>query len=321
MKQGEKVGPEIEDRVCQWARDYPGWSQQRIAKEVFTRFHVAIHRSTVGSILVRKGVKRNVPRAHSGGVEDEDLGQAERSGHWPALRDTAKALRDQLYIPLAQLLGFPWRYGDYNPALHLIGTAEGLAVDLKPERETLLVALRKHLPNDAAWDHLEAWKAEVRELARELSHLCAWVERQPETQGRSWRPEEEVRQGVPGVTLFLVKAVVLEAVEAACNLPRASYNYDEVPSGSGWVLQWFRNSTSYAHLAAARDRQGAVELKEAHVALRSRMAGTSQVHEVAAQHRKVMAVKEALSRDLDRISEFAIFPGRCFLFPPAVPVE
>ena len=66
MRRGEKVGPEIEDRVCQWARDYPGWSQQRIAKEVFVRFHVTIHRSTVGSILVRKEIRRNVPRAHSG---------------------------------------------------------------------------------------------------------------------------------------------------------------------------------------------------------------------------------------------------------------
>jgi hypothetical protein len=321
MRRGEKVGPEIKDRVCQWARDYPGWTQQRIAEEVFRRFHVAIHRSTVGSILVRKGVRRNVPRATSGRVEDEDLAQAERSGHWPALRDTAKALRHQLYVPLAQLLGFPWRYSDYNPALNLIATVEGLIVDLKPERETLLVALRKHLPNDAAWGHLEAWKVRVGELVKELSRFCTWVERQPETQGRSWRPEEEVRQGVPGVSLFFVKAVALEAVEAACNLPRASYDYDEVPSGSGWVLQWFRNSTSYAHLAAARDRQGALELKEAHIALRSRMAGVPQVHEVAAQHRKVLEVKEALSRELDRISRFAVFPGRCSLFPPAVPGE
>ena len=253
------------------------------------------------------------------GVEDEDPAQAERSGHWPALHDTAKALRDQLYVPLAQLLGFPWRYSDYNPALDLIATVEGLVVDLKPERETFLVVLRKHLPNDAAWAHLEAWKVGVEELARELSHLCAWAERQPEIQGRNWRPEEEVQQGVPGVTLFFVKAMILEAVEAACNLPRARYDYHEVPSESGWVLQWFRNSTSYAHLAAARDRQGAVELKEAHVALRSRMAGVSQVHEVAARHRKVLEVKEALSTELDRISRFAVFPGRCSLFPPAVP--
>jgi hypothetical protein len=48
MKRGEKVGPEIENRVCQWARDYLGWSQQRIAKEVFLSSHKTIHRSTVG---------------------------------------------------------------------------------------------------------------------------------------------------------------------------------------------------------------------------------------------------------------------------------
>jgi len=74
MKRGEKVGPEIEAKVCELARDYPAWSQMRIAGEVFQKYHLAIHRSTVGSILQRKGVRRTVPRrvATDQGRNDQD---------------------------------------------------------------------------------------------------------------------------------------------------------------------------------------------------------------------------------------------------------
>ena len=39
--------------------------------------------------------------------KDEEAEQAERSGHWPALRQAAKEAGEQLETPIAQLLGFP----------------------------------------------------------------------------------------------------------------------------------------------------------------------------------------------------------------------
>jgi hypothetical protein len=127
MKRGEKVGPEIEDRVCQWARDYPGWTQQRIAEEVFRRFHVAIHRSTVGSILARKEVKRGVPRTRSGGVEavtateppPRDLSHLhlhlQGSMHgpgWPSLSTNSQYW--VLRVRLENLSAQPLSFGDFD---------------------------------------------------------------------------------------------------------------------------------------------------------------------------------------------------------------
>src|SRR5918996_3932370 len=106
MKRGQKTGPEIEARVCQYARDYPGWSQQRIVDEIFTSHHVKMHRSTVATILERNQIRNRYSRNQTTVEEEPD--QAERSHHWPGLRAVARKMAEELEVPLPRLLGFQW---------------------------------------------------------------------------------------------------------------------------------------------------------------------------------------------------------------------
>jgi hypothetical protein len=115
-----------------------------------------------------------VPRAHSGSVEDENAAQVERSGHWSSLRETATTLQTQLSAPIEQLLGLG-ECGTHNPYLVLESSGDQLQVALEVEEEPLFFPLRDHLPNYKAWNTLEIWRRQVKEIQLQLLALCQWV--------------------------------------------------------------------------------------------------------------------------------------------------
>jgi hypothetical protein len=323
MKQGEKVGPEIEDRVCQWARDYPGWSQERIAKEVFSSFHVTIHRSTVGSILARRGVRRNVPHAHSGSVEDENPAQAERSGHWPGLRTAARTLRKQLSAPPDQLLGLG-KLGNYNSCLILESSGDQLKVTLKVEEELLFSALREHLPDKPAWDILERWKRQVKEIHRRLSELCWWVMEQPEIQGLPSVARIESATNASGLTEAYAKTVLLESVDDArrCGTVGAfrrrpiEQMYEISPQSldtNQRVLEW-KLAGLRCVIAVGEDSGELERLKGLHIRLQEDIRSIPEFRAVVECFKELGRLREALQQELQWIEHLPKFPGSCGLW-------
>ena len=110
MPSGRSIGPEIEVAIHRFRRDYPGWSQQRIADEIKKRFGVAVDRSTVS---VRLNQRTRAPSEETDAVSQvdvEDPAQAERSAHWPALREKALEVKNQLSVSVPQLLGLPYHF-------------------------------------------------------------------------------------------------------------------------------------------------------------------------------------------------------------------
>ena len=197
----------------------------------------------MGAILNRNGVKGRVPRrrrpeaSESSGERAEGAEPAELSGHWPTLHQVAKAFRSQLHAPIPQLLDFPW-YGDWNGALETaIDKGGELSVRLTIENDVLFWALKENLPGDLAWTLLEEWKKCVNDCCRSLSGIYGALKAHPDLNEYKWISDEAAKRGESGLTDWFAKMVVLEAVETACGLPQAHWQWEAlVPTPEAWMV-------------------------------------------------------------------------------------
>ncbi len=167
-KKGVKTPEPIRQFVFETKTNAPGLTDRQIVDRVVERFgeEGRIDKSTVQRLV--KGLYGELY------TSTEDPGQAERSGHWRALRSVAKTLKGQIYAPLPQLLGFPWQIGDWNGALEigsnsmwhfttqltskydeLFGASEDDVLFKSSDGHILFSALKEHLPDDIAWDLLK----------------------------------------------------------------------------------------------------------------------------------------------------------------------
>ena len=252
------------------------------------------------------------------GKGHEDPAQAERSGHWPALRETAEACAAGLSegVPFAQVLGFPWRvWPDYSNVLSIERQGDGVAVSLRAEGTPLFLALREHLSTNDAWSHLTEWKVEASELSRALLRLCDWPKDRPETNGVTWVSEKDVSRRAEGVTEYFTNVVVLDVAEEKCNVQPVHREYELDSVGRGrWTLKWTRNYSTYVILAASNRREELERLQIVHTALRTRMLETAEVDELVKRYHSGENIRKNLRRELDRISLMAKFPGLCSLY-------
>ena len=283
-----------------------------------------IPESAVDDYLGKAGASPAVDGPGIGGTQEEpaareDPAQAESSGHWPALRDLAKQLQGELdpRTALIQLLGFPWM----NVPKHLVieGSGTDTGVRLEAESELIFDALKDHLPDDPAWDHLKRWKAEMSCVSAQLQRLCEWVRRQPGIHGRPFITQDKLRQEATGLTDYFASSIVLEVGEDLFNVPKALYALDvrQTPGTrplSTRVLEWTRNSTNFAYLAASTDLSDLEQLTAHHAALRDRLLASPEARELGRLHRQLEETGQALSQGLERISKLVRFPSVCRLY-------
>ena len=324
MKRGQRLPKGIEEFILTTKKASPEFTQAQIAGRVEARFRVQIDKTTVGRVIHRAGLISSERASGDQVFPDtaEDPEQAERSGHWPALRDDAATLHGQLYVPFAQLRGFPWQTSpDYNPNLLLGDRSHGFPVALEAERSVLFVELKEHLPSDPLWHCLDEYKKGISTVSQRLHEVCDRIRGEPELNDEVWESDQALELGVMGLTYNFVKTVALEVAEGACNLPTADISYElSAPvKRRKWTLCWFRHSTQYVIIAAANTRREVEELGAAHMAFRKHVktnVGTvTPVVSVATGHRRLMGATESLKRELERIRHLAVFPGTCRLFP------
>jgi hypothetical protein len=246
--------------------------------------------------------------------KEEDSYQAERSGHWPGLRQVAQELTNQLEVPLLQLLGFPWQTSpESNGALMVEIRGEDLKLELEVERHPLFHALQEHLPQNQVWIYLQQWKSAVGYLTQGLHSLCRWVKEQSEVPGERYITVEQLRQESLGLTDYFVKLVVLEVAERLCGLPRAKFEFEvtEARGQDRWLLKRVRNSSSWAECAASNQREEIEDLQKVYASLMERLLGNPEVKGVVEGWSKVVEVRKCLEKELERIQHRARFPGVC----------
>ena len=303
MPSGRSIGPEIEVAIHRFRRDYPGWSQQRIADEIKKRFGVAVDRSTV-SVRLNQGT-----RAASEETDAEDPAQAERSDHWPALRETALEVKNQLSVSVPQLLGLPYHFWPSSTGTLVIN---GSTVQLAAEADPLFGSLKQHLLGQTVWGLLSAWKqqvldlqaarAKLRERVAVLSGMDAWPLGDDKATGTDSQRRAKAFDG----------AVVLVAFEHAigARMPDGEYAVPRRPGGI-WNLEW-RRASSYIVIGSSRDRGSLDALRDLHAALPTSIAAGG----IAELFRVLEDQERAIGAELVRISKMATFAGRCSLWLP-----
>ena len=312
MRRGAWVGPEIEKAVVQMRRDYPRWGQQLIADEIAKKFPVTIHRSTVSNVLDRNGVPRS-RRPGGGAIESESprehSAQAERSGHWPALRKTGAAIASELSAPLPQLAVVPWN--GVNDPLFVNEAVEvrlngGLVITLAIEQDPLFGALRQHLRNHPVWKLLDDWKASLAALSTALRALVSLAAQEP-----------EVREPRAGVTVS-DRFPLLAALDALhqIEVPRLVGELIFEPStrGESQELRWtFHGPSMLIARAPTVEPLGATA--EAYSRLVERLITKPLTREAAKAHSATNMLRDRIEAELDQIALYVSFPGRCSLAP------
>lgn len=316
MKRGEKVGPEIESGIIDYKRNYPGWSQVRIAHEVEKAFGITIHRSTVGNVLDRNGHGgTTLMRQRRGSrARDEDPAQAERSGHWPALKKVASTLAGQAQTPVHQLIGlvdsdrggvFP-AYGDdqgfiLNYQLHIAHEEGGVQAHLDAEEDLLATCLKEHLPDDPAWAALEQWKTQIASTVAALGAFTGEV--------------EHIVKGFtdsPALDIF-VKTAVADVIEGKL-FERSfwgDYRNELGPKVQVWRVAWGPNGTDYWWTIGSGNIQG---LEARHQELRHRLKVAPGIEELVAGLKALREQGKVVRMEFHRLSLVATFPGRCRLY-------
>ena len=277
-----------------------------------------------GSHMGRKWL---IPRGEiesfgSGGGDSsaqEDAGQAERSGHWPKMRDMAQDLgeRARLGAPLAELLDFPWRtWPDYSGAIALNPWPDQ-TISVRAEGYPIFRALTEHLPTDQVWSYLGQWKSALAGLRKDLYDLTDRVKGQAEVKrpDARWLSREQVWSGEGGLTDFFYKAAVLEIAECWCHLPPARWGYEVRPpmSKQRATLVRVRNSSSFVELAAGRCEE-LERIRDSHQEIVRRFCDLDYQRNVA---ESVSVANEAgimFADRLEEISHLAVFPGICAVY-------
>lgn len=241
--------------------------------------------------------------------------QMEQSGHWPGLRQAARTLQRQLDAPLPEQLGFPWMYPG-NSALRLTFNREEVTVRLAVEDDVIFQVLKVHLPEDSAWDLLTDWEKAVGDMAKRLVRLVDLVKEQPETSDKPWVAGVEGNSIELGLTDWFAKTVALKAAETVCDADFSSYEWEylePLPERRPWVLRRVRDGSSYIDVAFASSREGLEELAALHGELQRRAEDFIETKAIATESQRVTDVTKALTKELDRVSNLALFPGRCRL--------
>ena len=241
--------------------------------------------------------------------------QMEASGHWPNLRQTARELSTQLFLPLTQILQFPWSYS-LNANLLFIPGKAGVTVGLSIEEEALFISLQEHLPRHRAWVLLSDWKSSAENIARGLNDLCGWVEEQPEVSGRQWLNEEEINRGEVGLTCYFSKSLALDSAEEVCSPQTGSSNWEILGANSQretYLLNWVRNGSSFVHVAASWERKELEEVKALHQQMSAGVRSLDIIQAICKEGRKSEGIALKLKKELDYITNFAQFTGRCSL--------
>lgn len=313
MRSGEAIRPEIERAIVQKRKDYPAWSQQRIADEIHAQLGVALHRSTISKVLKRHGIgwsRLRYPSIHQTGDSQEDAAQAELSGHWPRLRTLASALAAAVALPLPQLLGFPWSHSLARNAWIAVYPS-GVEVRADGDDTTLMRALREHLPQHDIWGRLAAWERTGGQLAERLRELGSLVDGSDAL--RDWLEisKQEADEGTRGRTEWFAKSIVLVAAERAVGIGRTDdeYRIRMLPHGSAGLV-WERVTNSFVPLGSAPVSEDLAELQ----ALHERMAEQLDCESIQSVHESLQTSGAELREMFGNISHQAQFAGICSLW-------
>jgi len=308
---GKKTPREIEEYILQQADPELELSYGAIAERVEAEFHYDVDKTTVGRIINRGGAKLLVRRKEGQPAEDPSSAVGE---HWPSLRDQARSIGAQLEegVPLPQLLGFPWRYSDYNTGLIF---ADGKSLSLKSESHILHTCLQEHLPTDSVWQELVQWKTDVGRLQDYLAEVTRQTSMDS---GHDEVPitHDDVYSGKTGVVEFYEKSLVLINIEGSLGLDGARHDYDiRPPDGRHkWVLEWHRNSSSYVFLAASDDKNVVTDLRDSHSGAVQALAGSEVWEPVGSKYAKAEESRGRAMAAAIRISHLVSFPGKCSLY-------
>ena len=228
--------------------------------------------------------------------------QAERSGHWPSLRELARALSTSFYAPLSQILGLPWRHSpEFNGNWTMDQSKRIEGISLSREENPLYDSLMEHLPGHAIWGNLAAWKVSLLELADSLHEMVNQV---------------DYDAAKPGVTLLpnLARASVLEAAEMADGRTVNTFNL-ESNGDRGYILRRYRNGSSWIDLATGDEELDLEGLKEDFLIIRTTLSASPNMTAVQEQIGNVQAAGRSTVKELERITLMAAYPGRCSFCP------
>ena len=305
MKSGQRVPRTIVDLILRKNESASNLTYAQIAEMVLAETGIGVDKSTVGNILRRR---QRRPPSVSHLIEDPN--QAEVSGHWPKLRDTAEKLGQILSSPLPQLLGFPWT-SERNPALVVRGKMEELHVSLTVENVPLFTALGEHIPDGGPWGSpwalLGRWKARVGDLVAALDQACQRV-----------REKTEIDRLAPMVAVNddFYKTVVLPVATEASGLRVMSQHFEPTTGtdGQGWLMRWYWAESSHRDIGSDPTREDLDKLERVHRDLQEHMQDTPAMNRVTQASHDLEAEKRELERSLELIANLATFPGKCHLW-------
>ena len=316
IKPGERTPGAVSVEVCRLAEMKPRPINRVIREQVAMKLGVNVSYRSIRRFCEEAELPTSSrSRKPEASISETRSILMEQSGHWPKLRGTADKISAHLFLPLTQTLQFPWLYS-LNPPLQLIAGEEGLAAGLSIEEEVLFKSLVEHLPGHKAWGLLSDWKSTAGNIASGLSDLCSWVEEQPEVSSREWLGEEEINQGEVGLIRYFSKSLALDAAEEVCSLHTGSSNWEILEPYSQratYVLNWVRGGSSFVRVAASRERGELEDIKALHHELLGRMKSLELTQAIGKEWLKLEEITLELKRELDHITNLALFTGRCSL--------
>ena len=312
MKKGERTPKAVKTQILKMARSIPRPTNQVIKEQVEHRFDIEISDRTIYRICEKEGLST---RSKPADITQAWAAQMEQSGHWPNLRRMAQDLSAQLSVHLPQLLGFPW-FHPRNPNLELYPGENGIVAGHTMEEDALFLALWEHLPRHKVLALLNDWKGTAGKVARTLNELCNWVEEQPEVSSRGWLSEEEINRGEVGLTRYFSKSLVLVLAEEMFRPLQGSSNWEVLEPNAQrdtYLLNWVWNGSSFVPVAASDKRGELEDVKALHQDLAARMRSLDIIQALAKELLKLKQITVELKKELDRIGNLALFPGRCSL--------
>ena len=164
MRSGERIASEVENRIVELRRDYPGWTQQQIADAIRRQFGVQVDRSSVSNVLRRRGVRgpRAAGAVSHGATADVVTARA-------ALRHTREVSRAATaLIEAVEPLPPHIMMSDHPDGVAPNPEARRLA---HIERDYYYASLRGHIPGERVWSICERFKGEHADYVRACQDL------------------------------------------------------------------------------------------------------------------------------------------------------
>ena len=244
----------------------------------------------------------------------------EQSGHWQGLRNAAVSLGEQLWAPVQQLVGL--RAWDERNEFLKCDWSDNSRVGLVIEEQELFRRLQEHLPDHRAWDLLEQWKGKVEFIHRNLQDLCQWVLEEPGISSLRQIPPGGSVHSNAGIFEWFAPTVVSNAVQDVCHgepvddiyrdLVEKEYVISAPSSGSLLSLTWAVVTHKYV-IATSEDPDELEAQKRFHIELREDIREQPKFQDVVDGYRQLSRNAVELKKELQQISNLAIFPVRCKL--------